>query len=490
MKQLAALLILSLVFTATQAQIFNPGFETASDTLTSMPLSWKKRPTEGYTVKLTDIEKHSGSKSLQIQSAGSVPGSYQSVTQTVPLKVDDLRRIALTAYVKTSNVHGNVQLLAQVLDSKGRMLSYQNSGMQAAILSGINDWQKMTLKLTIDSNAKTLLLGASLTCSGTVWLDDFAIEDLPKPNMAPSKDLLKFTREVTTIIKRSAIYADSVNWQGTEKGLQELAAMGLTMEDSPVILDYIVSRLRLAGDKHTSYKSKTMAQDYATRNSVAQQPEGKLLSGGVGYISVPAFASISDTAGVNYATRIQNLIRNLDARQEIKGWVVDMRRNGGGNMSPMMAGLGPLTGEGILGYFVYANTPMSKDYAWIYQKGSLTISKHKDVTVNNAYTLRKPDSKVAVLIGPNTGSSGEMTTLCFVGKPFTKLFGQPTAGYVSVNSSIKLSTGAYLYLASGYAADRNQKKYTADIQPDVMVAPGKDKSSDPALDAALIWLKD
>jgi hypothetical protein len=490
MKQIAAVLILSLAFTVTQAQIANLGFETASDTLTTMPLSWKKRQTEGYTVKLADKEKHMGSKSLQIESMEGTPNSYQLVTQVVPIKVDGLKRIALTAYVKINNVQGSVQLLAQAFDRKNRMLSYQNSGMQQVAVSGTNDWKKIALRLTIDSNVKTLLLGASLTGRGTLWLDDFAIEELPKLNGAPSKDLVKFASEVTKIIKRSAIYADSVNWQAADQGLQQLATMGLTMEDNPVILDYIVSRLRLAGDKHTNYKTKTMAQDYATRNSVAQQPQGKLLPGGVGYILVPAFASISDTAGVTYATRIQNIIRDLDTRQDIKSWVVDMRQNGGGNMSPMMVGLGPLTGEGTLGYFVYANTPISKDYAWIYQNGSLTVSKHKDVTVNHAYTLRKPDSKIAVLIGPNTGSSGEMTTLCFAGKPNTQLFGQPTAGYVSVNSSIKLSTGAYLYLASGYAADRNQKKYTADIQPDVLVVPSKEKSSDNVLEAALRWLKD
>ncbi len=489
MKPLAALLTLSLIFAAAQAQISNPGFETASDTLTTMPFAWKKRSTESYTVKLTDQEKYSGGKSLQIESAGAAPGSYQSVTQSVPVKANGLKRVGLTVYIKTNNVRGNVQLLAQISDSKGKMISYQNSAMQQAAVSGTNDWKKITLKFTIDSNAKTLLLGASFMGSGSLWLDDFAIEDLPKPNIAPSKDLVKFTSEVTKIVKRSAIYADSVNWQSTEQGLQELAATGLTIDDSPVILDYVISRLRLAGDKHSNYKTKTMAQDYATRNRVAQQPEGKLLPGGIGYILVPAFASISDTAGVNYAARIQNYIRDLDTRQDIKGWVVDMRQNGGGNMSPMMAGLGPLTGEGTLGYFVYANTPISKDYAWIYQNGSLSLSKQKDIIVKGAYTLHKPDNKIAVLIGPNTGSSGEMTTLCFAGKTNTRLFGQPTAGYVSVNSSVKLSTGAYLYLASGYAADRNQKKYTVNIQPDVLIEPGKDKSSDPALKAALNWLK-
>ncbi|WP_342644626.1 S41 family peptidase [Mucilaginibacter sp. CSA2-8R] len=490
MKRLAAIIAFCLAFNATQAQIANAGFETTSDTLATTPQSWKWRPTAGYTVKLTEQEKHAGSKSLQIQSAGAAPGAYQTVSQVIPIQTSVLKRITVMAYLKASDVKSNAQLLAQVFDSRNRILSHQTSQMQQEALSGTNDWKRLTLKLTIDSNAKTLLLGAQLTGTGTVWLDDFATEDLPKINSAPSKDLVKFSREVTAMVKRRSIYADSVNWQAAEQGLQELTASGLTREDSPVILDYMVSRLRLAGDKHSNYKSKTMAQDYATRNSVARQPESKLLPGGVGYISVPAFGSVSDTASVNFASHIQQLIQDLDTRQDVKGWVVDLRRNNGGNMYPMMAGLGPLVGEGTLGGFLYPEIKDSQSSAWTYHQGSFAIGRAKYVTVARPYTLRKPESKIAVLIGAGTASSGEMTTLSFAGKPNARLFGQPTAGYVTTNSQIKLSTGDYLYLAAGYAADRNQKKYMVNIPPDVLVPPGNSQQTDAALEAALKWLND
>lgn len=488
MKQLAALLILTLAFTTTQAQITNPGFETASDTLTTMPFAWKKRSTESYTVKLTDQEKHTGSKALQIQSVSEIPDMYQSVSTRSPLNVKALKLLEVTAYIKTKDVGGSAQLWVQALDGKDRIISYQNSLTLNQAISGTADWKKALVKIAVDTNTKTLAVGAFVMGSGTVWVDDFDIKDVAKTTGGTSKDVLKFGHEVTDLVKRRAIYADSVNWQATDKGLQELAAWGLTMDDSPLILEYIVSRLRLAGDKHTNYQTKTIAQNYATRNSVTEQPQGKLLPGIIGYISVPAFASTSDTAGVNFATRIQQFIRDMDTRQEIKGWVVDLRRNGGGSMYPMISGLGPLIGEGTLGYFI---APGSKSKnAWIYKNGSSGVNGSKQYTVKNAYQLRRPDSKIAVLAGPNTGSSGEMTTLCFVGKPNAKLFGEPTAGYITANQSIKLSTGAYLYLATTYVADRNQKKYTINIQPDVVVEKGKDKSSDPPLEAALKWLQD
>jgi len=36
-------------------------------------------------------------------------------------------------------------------------------------------------------------------------------------------------------------------------------------------------------------------------------------------------------------------------RDDLIGWIVDLRGNGGGNMWPMLAGVGPVLGEGVVG---------------------------------------------------------------------------------------------------------------------------------------------
>jgi peptidase S41-like protein len=53
----------------------------------------------------------------------------------------------------------------------------------------------------------------------------------------------------------------------------------------------------------------------------------------------------------DFAEKIQGLIALNDCI-DMRGWIVDLRDNRGGNMWPMIAGLGPILGEGVLGAFV------------------------------------------------------------------------------------------------------------------------------------------
>lgn len=96
------------------------------------------------------------------------------------------------------------------------------------------------------------------------------------------------------------------------------------------------------------------------------------------------------------------------------------------------------------------------------------------VRVANPYQLKNKAVKIAVLIGPKTGSSGEMTTISFIGKKNAKLFGAASGGYTTGNGMFKLSDGSNLLLASTYVADRNLKRYMKKISPDVIVNHGTD----------------
>lgn len=178
----------------------------------------------------------------------------------------------------------------------------------------------------------------------------------------------------------------------------------------------------------------------------------------------------------SFSGKIQALIRDLDTGNNIKGWIVDLRGNTGGNMWPMLAGLAPLTGAGPLGYFVRNAAGKEMKNVW----------NGAHVKVENPYTLQKPDTKVAVLIGPRTSSSGEMTTVAFIGRSNTRLFGQATGGFTTANRTFALSDGSNLLLASSYIADRNHGKYLSKISPDETVEPVP--GVDAAVKAAEKWL--
>jgi carboxyl-terminal processing protease len=109
--------------------------------------------------------------------------------------------------------------------------------------------------------------------------------------------------------------------------------------------------------------------------------------------------------------------------------------------------------------------------------------------LNAAYSLKNKNTKIAVLIGGHTASSGEMTAVSFIGKQNAKLFGQESEGYLTINNTLPLSNGAMLNLATGYIADRNKMLHQYKLTPDVVITADAANSNDDAtLDAAKKWL--
>ena len=219
-----------------------------------------------------------------------------------------------------------------------------------------------------------------------------------------------------------------------------------------------------------------------------EEPSARYLGDGLAYVAVPEFGSGNTERQVAFATRLQALIRQLDTENPVTGWVVDLRGNGGGNMYPMLAGVGPLTGEGTLGYFITGR----REEPFAYRRGEAYAGKPgHGVRVPQPYRLRQPASPVAVLIGPGTASSGEITALAFMGRPATRVFGQPSAGFTTANQLIPLADGAELNLAVSTEADRTRRQHLGPLAPDELVpavAPAG-TAADATLQVASTWLR-
>lgn len=476
MKKLLLSLCFLILVTAASGQFKNPGFEQKSTMVAHLPMNWNLVPVQGYTAELTDEVKHDGAYSLKMIGNPADASKFMNISQNVMVNYGRLKRIKITAYIKTENLKGNVAMWCQIWDGNKKTIGFENSLMQGTTISGTTDWQRYSMTLLLDRDTKSLYFGAYTQGTGTVWFDDFAIEEIKESDEEPTPEVLKFSNEFTTIVKKHSIYTDSINWKLVDEEIKLLAKGLKTTADAQLLNTYVISQLRKAGDNHSFIQNKVGAQNYASGNVVAIKPIGKLLANGIGYISVPAYGSINKEAGEEFAASIQTLIKNLDSENDIKGWVVDLRTNTGGNMYPMISGLSPLLDVGNLGYFVNG----SNKNPWKNTKNGMGVA------VKNPYRLKNKNNKIAVLIGPRTGSSGEMTAITFIGQRNTKLFGEPSAGYITANQMYKLSDGSNLLLASSYVADRNQKKYLDRIHPDVVVKPSQGK--DEALVAAEAWL--
>lgn len=209
-------------------------------------------------------------------------------------------------------------------------------------------------------------------------------------------------------------------------------------------------------------------------------------SRGVGYMEL-----IMETgAHKQYATDVQNLMRNLD-KTPVCGWMIDLRRNEGGDIWSYMAGVGPILGEGDLGGFTYLDGTRE---AWTYRNGEVLWNKeHRDESdIDGSVYKPKRLTPVALLVSPATQAAGELMLVAFQGRPDTRSFGEPTRGLPTLVTHTDLSDNSVVLVSGANSFDRNGRVYSSSIVPDVSVKTDWSKfgtAQDPVISAAMDWLQ-
>ncbi len=200
------------------------------------------------------------------------------------------------------------------------------------------------------------------------------------------------------------------------------------------------------------------------------------------------------SAGVNsddlrYPDDAQQLIRKLD-QQGTCGWIVDVRRNPGGQALIMSLALAPLRGDGR--WFGL------KDIAGVVKWYAYDSGSFPDIAdnfkVNRPYSVQESDPPVAILTSPYTASMGEMTAYIFQSRKAaqTRIFGEATGGYLSDGLNIiRLFDGSIMDVVSDVGITPDGDPLPKNIQPDVVVPTdytvyGTD--NDPVIQAAEDWL--
>jgi len=193
-----------------------------------------------------------------------------------------------------------------------------------------------------------------------------------------------------------------------------------------------------------------------------------------------------------FAEKLHGIVMDLQA-QKPDGWLIDLRGNGGGNMWPMLAGIGPVLGEGDLGAF---ESPNGDREAWFYKAGKAGSRSAQGQDEIAAYIEQPPFALpgvpwVAVLLDRGTASSGEAIAISFAGRPRERSFGEHTGGFSTSNQMYPLSDGAALFLCVAIEADRTGRRYPDGIDPDVKLpAPATRPAEeiDAVLQAAEDWI--
>jgi carboxyl-terminal processing protease len=213
--------------------------------------------------------------------------------------------------------------------------------------------------------------------------------------------------------------------------------------------------------------------------------------GKLGYLDVPGIVGEPDTL-VTFATQIQTQIQELETAVPRCGWIVDLRRNRGGYIHAMLAGLGPLTEGATNGATIGGKLNVEgKTEAWRYIGGTSFTNDRKEVSAQINVQLPNPGAPVAVLTSRLTASAGEAVTIVFRGRPATRSFGEATTGIPTYNVRVRMADGAFLDIMQAVDVDRTGQPYEGPIAPDETVAIDWNNvgtANDPVLGAAVRWL--
>lgn len=303
---------------------------------------------------------------------------------------------------------------------------------------------------------------------------------------SPSDAVAEYLSEALDVIEANSLVRDSVDWTVLRERTLELARGSVLVGDThPAIR----SALRDLGDNHSFLipPSDTFGQG-TSREGGGVGVESDLIDDRWGFLSIPGYDLAPPDLNRRFAEEIQEQIRELD-QGDVSGWVIDLRENPGGNMWPMLAGVGPILGEGVVGYFV---GPDGARAPWSYDGGVAYRDSEEAVAVVAPYVLNRPEPPVAVLTGPATTSSGEAIVVAFRRRVGARSFGAGTAGLSTSNTLYELSDGAVLALTTAVFADRSGNLYGSTIEPDEFVAlgpPDTPLSRDPVVQAAVSWLE-
>lgn len=320
-----------------------------------------------------------------------------------------------------------------------------------------------------------IVLCSSIYASGNA-------ENLLRQKFNISEEAFNYLEETLMYLEMGSVNRKIIDWDSVRTQVYTKASNAITTKDTYEAIELAISLLQ---ENHSFFQRPDIVAHLKNKRDDQAidiiQKNSKLIHNHIGYLLIPSCCCYSKSAMEEYALSIQKEIQALD-KNNLSKWIVDLRGNLGGNMWPMVLGLRPLIKSETFGFF---SDGSGDYYSWNFDNFSVNIDNYEQCSLTEpSYELKQSTLQIAVLIDKQTISSGEATTIAFLGGDGIKIFGQRTGGYVSANEEILLSDGSAIYLATTYSADRLKRIYRESIIPDEITEVGN-----PTLDAAIQWLE-
>lgn len=286
-------------------------------------------------------------------------------------------------------------------------------------------------------------------------------------------------------IKSHSIHRNSIQWDSIDKGFYDHLKKATSQKDTIQSLIYVFEQLNdvhsnliVNGQSYANYPvfddtSMTYLRPLVVRS---QAQTGIIKTARLGqhiaYIQIPGINAWGEGQVNAYAQAISDSLCLL-MQDTLKGIIIDLRLNGGGQLSPMIAGLYALLGDNYLGGGVDINLQETRPFHL--RSGNFFIGNLRTTAITHQCNTDLTMLPVVVLVGPVTRSSGSITAIAFKQRPHTYFIGEPTAdGYTTGNDYFTFNHNFSINLSTEYHQDRSGIVYKNAVPPDQVVYAGDD----------------
>jgi len=307
-----------------------------------------------------------------------------------------------------------------------------------------------------------------------------------------------------TIIKYNSVLRSTVDWKQIDKKFKEQIKYSKSLKDT---MNCFVTVLEALNDVHSQiYLNNQFYGHYPHFDdsvlvwlrplndraiSETNKIHSEIFADKVGYIRVPSMQVYDPTQINSYAQSLSDIVTELSSKCK-KGFIIDLRLNGGGNLYPMLSGLSQFLGNQPIAYETDINDSIIR--TWELKNGNFVIGGYQATDIKTKHKSKLQSIPIVVLIGPVTKSSGSMTAIAFKGRPNTIFIGEPTAdGYTTSNGYFQFAPNLTLNFSTNYVADRNNCIYKTTVNPEILISHGDNFDNlmtDKKIIYAIKWLTD
>jgi len=276
-------------------------------------------------------------------------------------------------------------------------------------------------------------------------------------------------------LQQGYLYKDSVDWESTQPIKQEAlqaASFGEALAFCTPLFDTIGgSHLNIFSDhgwfhwsKGREYRQLDFHKDFLVKLESEPGFTVDVIDNTYGYILMPGMLMIDLTQdSINRASQqMYDQVMEVAESNDLKGWIIDLRFNVGGNVFPMLAALYHFLGDNTA--FVSLDQEGAIDQLAKLDSGVVYDGRKEMAAITLSQT---PDTQVpvALITGIITASSGELVAVSFRNRAHVHVIGEPSAGMLTGNDLTELPYDVKLTLTTGYLADR-KGLYTPLITPE------------------------